>query len=70
MRFTRKINGYFLYFSEFSIERVIMYAKLLPDVLSLTLFLVNKLLYHNGVSISSISPIVHINDVLQVTVSG
>jgi len=70
MRFTRKINGYFLYFSEFSIERVVMYAKLLPDILSLTLFLTNKLLYKNGFSISSTAQITHINDVIQVTVSG
>lgn len=69
MRFSRKLNGYFVHFSEFSIERMVMYSKLLPDTLTLNLFLTHRLLYLNGRYIPTTTSRVYVNDIIQVLIS-
>lgn len=69
MKFARRINTYFLYFAEFTIERMVLYARLLPDVNSLDWAISNQILYRNGYGVSYKDQGINVNDVLQLLVS-
>jgi hypothetical protein len=69
MRFSRKANPYLLGFSEFSIERTVMYAKLLPDKNSFLFFLSSKLIYYNGILSHHSLNLVRPNGIIQIVIS-
>jgi hypothetical protein len=69
MRFSRKINSYFTYFSELSVERIVMYAKLLPDLNTLKFFMENRWVYINGRASYKLDTIIYLNDFIQLMVS-
>lgn len=69
MRFSRRINNYFMNFTEISTEKTIMYSKILPDVNSLDFFLQKKLIYLNGYLLAHKYGSTYVNDILQIIVS-
>ena len=69
MRFSRKINNYFLDTSELSLTNLVLYSKLLPDTQSLKLFLENQLIYLNGKLVLNQYQLIYTNDLVQLVVS-
>ena len=69
MRFSRKINNYFLDTSELSLTNLVLYSKLLPDTQSLKLFLENQLIYLNGKLVLNQHQLIYTNDLVQLVVS-
>jgi hypothetical protein len=69
MKFSRMSHFYYLHFSENSIERVVMYSKLLPDTNSLNFFFNSQLLYINGRVVHDLNNLVAINDIIQLVIS-
>jgi hypothetical protein len=68
-RFSRQTHNYFLNFSEMSIEKTVLYSKLLPNNSVFNTFLVNKLVYLNGNLVTLGSRVVYTNDFIQLVVS-
>ena len=65
----RRFNGnHFLNFSEMSVDKVVMYSKLLPDIKTLNMFMAKCMIYVNG-SMSDSARIMYVNDIVQVIVS-
>jgi hypothetical protein len=52
-----------------SIDKTIVYSRLLPDLLTLKIFMNQKLVYLNGLSISNTRSLVYENDLIQLIVS-
>lgn len=69
MRFSRFLGTYSIFSSDFSIKRVMLYSRLLPDTSTFNLFLQNRLVYINGLYASAPESIVYVNDILQLIVS-
>ena len=69
MQFSRKISSYYLYYSENTLERVVMYSKLLPDMNSFTFFLNNQSIYLNGRMVYNPKRIIYVNDIIQLIIS-
>jgi len=55
--------------SEMSLNRMIMYSRLLPDMPTINIFLDQKLIYLNGKSVSEVMTILVPNDLIQLTIS-
>jgi hypothetical protein len=68
-RFFQKSNYYAFSASEMSLDRTIIYTRLVPDLLTLKTFLDQKLVYVNGLSVSNLQFLVYENDLLQLIVS-
>ena len=62
-------KSFFFNREEMSIKKIITYANLIPDEVTLNSFFIKKLIYINGKLIRSLSDIVYKNDILQVIVS-
>ena len=69
MRFNRFLGTYSIFTSDFSIKRVLLYSRLLPDTTTFNIFLQNRLIYINGLYASTPETLVYINDILQLIVS-
>jgi hypothetical protein len=68
-RFARDTNDYYLHFSEASLERLVMYSKLLPDLNTFKVFLVNKLIYVGGRLAFTGNQVLYTNDFVQLIIS-
>ena len=68
-RFFRRSNFYAFSASEMSIDKVVIYSRLLPDLATLAIFLHHRLVYLNGRHIQSKSLIIYENDLIQLVVS-
>ena len=68
-RFFKLSNYYAFSASEMSIDKTIVYSRLLPDLLTLKIFMNQKLVYLNGLSISNTRSLVYENDLIQLIVS-
>jgi hypothetical protein len=62
-------NYYGFSLSEMIIDKVIIYSRLLPDLLTLDIFIRQRLVYLNGKYITSTSFITNENDLIQLIVS-
>lgn len=51
-----------------SVDKVVMYSKLLPDIKTLNMFMAKCMIYVNG-SMSDSARIMYVNDIVQVIVS-
>jgi hypothetical protein len=69
VRFFRQSNYYAFSWSEMALDKVIVYSRLLPDLSTLRTFTSHKLVYLNGVSVSSPSVLTFENDLIQLLVS-
>jgi hypothetical protein len=69
VRFFRQSNYYAFSWSEMTLDKVIIYSRLLPDLATLRTFTSHRLIYLNGVSISSPSVLTFENDLIQLLVS-
>ena len=69
MRFSRSINNYFLYSSDFLVDQIVLYSKLLPDMVTLNLFMTNRLVYVNGFTVLSKSLPTYVGDNIQLIIS-
>ena len=68
-KFFRRSNFYAFSASEMSIDKVVIYSRLLPDLATLAIFLHHRLVYLNGRHIQSKSLIIYENDLIQLVVS-
>ena len=68
-RFFRRSNYYAFSASEMSIDKVIIYSRLLPDMVTLLVFLQHRLIYLNGKYVQSKTAIIYENDLIQLIVS-
>jgi hypothetical protein len=70
MRFYRKLNQSYFSFKESSVQKIIMYSKLLPDLQTFHTFLKNDLIFLNGQVLKSKHIFVYKNDFIQLEVSN
>jgi len=68
-RFSRKAHNYFINFSEMSIEKVVLYSKMLPNTKVLESFIGAKLIYINGNLVTNKEILSYTNDIVQLVVS-
>ena len=69
VRFFRMSNHYAFSSSEMFIEKIIIYSRLLPDLLTLQVFMNQRLIYLNGSYITNTSLVANENDLIQLIVS-
>lgn len=69
VKFFKKINYYAFSASEMSIEKTIIYSRLVPDISTLLIFVKQRLIYCNGKIISKLNSLVYENDLIQLIVS-
>lgn len=70
VKFYRKANFYNFSHNELKLTNVILYSKLLPDVKSIQILYNNKMIFLNGLSVSSLSSLTKSGDVVQLLVSS
>ena len=68
-RFFKASNYYAFSASEMSIDKTIVYTRLLPDMLTLEIFLEQRLVYLNGFHVTNKHLIIYENDLIQLIVS-
>ena len=68
-RFFGQTNYYTFSRSEMSLEKTIMYSRLLPDLPTIHIFLNQRLIYLNGKFASTMKASVFQNDLIQLIVS-
>jgi hypothetical protein len=69
-KFFRQTTHYMLSFSEISLEKTLMYSRLLPDVNALVTFIDSKLIYINGFCAWNTHVPVVKNDLVQLVISN
>ena len=69
VKFYHLSNQYLLSYSESTLDKVLMYSQLLPDLSTVNLFTNNSFVYLNGKVVSCVSYIVIKNDFIQLVVS-
>ena len=69
-KFFRQTTHYMLSFSEISLEKTLMYSRLLPDVNTLVTFIDSKLIYVNGFCAWNTHVPVVKNDLVQLVISN
>lgn len=69
-KFYRKLNQNYMSNSENSIDKIIIYAKLLPDRNSLNLFFNNNIIFFNNKKLSNLSLYVYKNDFIQLEITN
>jgi hypothetical protein len=68
-RLSRKVNDYSFSMSESSLDKAILYSRLLPDLKSINSFMEFGLISLNGWKINSLSSFVLTGDFIQITIS-
>lgn len=69
VKFFKKINYYAFSASEMSVERTIIYSRLVPDLSTLLIFAKQHFIYLNGKTISKLNSLVYENDLIQLIIS-
>jgi len=69
VRFYKGSNQYSFSRAEMSLNRIVMYSRLLPDNPTVNIFLTKKMIHVNGVAVYDPSMLLVPNDVVQLTVS-
>lgn len=69
-RFYRKINKSYISQEENSIDKILLYSKLLPDVSSLNSFFKNNMIFLNSKKLLNLSTYVYKNDFIQIEISN
>lgn len=69
VKFFKKINYYAFSASEMSIEKTIIYSRLVPDISTLLIFTKQHFIYCNGKIILKLNSLVYENDLIQLIVS-
>jgi hypothetical protein len=70
MRFYRKLNQSYFNFKEASVQKIIMYSKLLPDLQTFNVFFENSLIFLNGQILTNKYIFIYKNDFIQLEVSN
>ena len=69
-RFYRKINKSYISQEENSIDKILLYSKLLPDAQSLNSFFKNNMIFLNSKKLTSLAIYVYKNDFIQIEISN
>lgn len=69
VRFFKQTNSYTFSQSEMSLEKTLMYSRLLPDLPTVNVFLQQNLVYLNGLPVTGAKASVFQNDLLQLIIS-
>jgi len=69
VRFFKQTNSYTFSRSEMSLEKTLMYSRLLPDIPTVNVFIQQNLVYLNGLPVTTTKASVFQNDLLQLIVS-
>ena len=70
MRFYRKLNQTYFNFKEASVEKTIMYSKLIPDLHTFNTLFTNELIFLNGKTLKNRHIFVYKNDFIQLEISN
>ena len=69
-RFYRKIHKNYISQEENSIDKILLYSKLLPDMSSLNSFFSNNMIFLNNTKLTNLSIFVYKNDFIQIEISN
>ena len=69
VKFYKNSNKYVFSKSEMSLDKIIMYSRLLPDQPTIDIFLQQGLIYLNGKNITNLKALIARNDLIQLVVS-
>jgi hypothetical protein len=69
VKFYRGSQQYNFAKTEMSLNRIVMYSRLLPDNPTINLFFEQKLIYLNGRIVSDVNTLLVVNDIIQLIIS-